>query len=110
MKKVSIILCIITAALLQLCCTAQGNVNSNNGLGAPYGETQDPYSSELSDYTTMPDKDAATGTGSALLKVGGDDARNGSDAAAAVAVIVLIVIMTAGSVAVFAAMKKRGEE
>jgi hypothetical protein len=111
MKKIKILFCIISAALaLSILCAAQGNVNSNNGLGAPYGETQNPYSSELSDYTTMPG-DTVTETASALLKDSADTAAQiNGDMAWAVAVVAVTAVITVASVFVFAAMRKRGEE
>ena len=111
MKKVKILFCIILYALaLTLLCAAQGSVNSNNGLGAPYGETQNPYSSELSDYTTMPD-DTVTETASALMKDSADTtAEKNSDMAGAVAVVAVVAVITVASIFVFASMRKSEEE
>ena len=106
MKKIIILLVFLSA--LSIVCAAQGSVNQNNGLGAPSGETQNPYSSEISDYTTMPDSVTETNSSPALLKdSAASDAAKNTDVTAAIAIIAVIAVITVVSVVIYTAMRKK---
>ena len=106
MKKIIILLVFLPA--LSLFCAAQGSVNNNNGLGTPYGETQNPYSQELSDYTTMTDTMPTTNTAPALLKDSPvTDAAKNTDVTAAIAIIAVIAVITVAAIAAYTAMRRK---
>lgn len=111
MKKVFIIISVLLSAL-SVVCFAQGSVNSNNASGTPSGETRDPYSKELSDYTTM--TDSMTVTDTALTDAATAPTYNSDptsqetrDMTAAIIVIAVLVMITVAAVVAFVMMKRR---
>ena len=111
MKKVFIVLSVLLSAL-SVVCFAQGSVNSNNASGTPSNETRNPYSKELSDYTTMTDSMTATDTSpdmntSPLYNSDGSTPTETRDMTAAIIIIAVIVMITVAAIVAFVMMKKR---
>lgn len=114
MKRIFIILTVL-ASVLSVACFAQGSVNYNNALGAPSGETQNPYSHELSDYTTMTDGMTVTGNETTDVSAAPKYNQSGAgtpteqtrDVTAAIIIIAVIVMITVAAVVVFVMLKKR---
>lgn len=69
MKKIYIILFVILSLqILSVICFAQGSVNSNNALGEPGPETNDPYSDTVTDPASETVSDTVTDTAADTAK------------------------------------------
>lgn len=126
MKKFYILITLILSVrILSLFCLAQGSVNSNNALGEPNGQTNDPYTDTgadltsengltentvtdtVTDVTNAPDTLPANGTSASVMTDTGANAGGDGNMTAVIVVIVAALVVAAVVMIVLLTRKSR---